>query len=114
MWVHVVCTFDANTKLSTMYLNGEKVNQLDFDLWPMGDPKTTISGLQFAGNLTEGGNKLALGFIQGSGNRIITDSWADPADIYSNHFMGLMDDLRFFKSALTSAEVATLYAAEKP
>jgi hypothetical protein len=24
MWVHVVCTFDANTKLSTMYLNGKR------------------------------------------------------------------------------------------
>jgi hypothetical protein len=113
-WAHVVCTFDAATKLSTMYLNGEKVNQLDFDLWPMGDPKTTISGLKFAGNLTGGGNKLALGFIQGSSNRIIAETWANPADIYSNHFMGQMDDVRIFKAALTAEEVATLHAAEKP
>lgn len=113
-WVHIVFTYDAATKLSTMYLNGAKVMQTDFNLWPMGDPKRTITGLKYAGNLTGGGNKLALGFIQGSTNRVITESWADPADIYSYHFQGLMDDLRIFKIALTSEEVTTLYNAEKP
>jgi hypothetical protein len=97
-----------------LYLNGEKVNQFDFNLWPSDNIKRTTTGLKFAGNLTSGGNKLALGFIQGSMNRIIQDTWADPADIYSNHFKGLMDDVRIFKVVLTSEEVAILYAAEKP
>jgi hypothetical protein len=113
-WVHLVCTYDAVNKLSTLYLNGEKVNQFDFNLWPSDNIKRTTTGLKFAGNLTSGGNKLALGFIQGSMNRIIQDTWADPADIYSNHFKGLMDDVRIFKVVLTSEEVAILYAAEKP
>ena len=113
-WAHVVCTYEASTKLATMYINGEKVKQHDFDLWPVNDAKRTISGVKFAGNLSGGGNKLALGFIQGSRNRIISDSWADPVDVYSNHFKGLMDDVRIFKVALTASEVGTLHTAEKP
>ena len=114
IWAHVVCTYDSNTKLATMYINGEKVKQHDFNLWPVGDPKKATTGVVFDGNLGGGGNKLALGFIQGSQNRIITDSWADPADTGSNHFMGLMDDLRIFRVALTAEEVSTLYVDEKP
>lgn len=113
-WAHVVCTYEASTKLSTMYINGEKVNQFDFNLWPVSDARRTVTGVKFAGNLTGGGNKLALGFIQASQNRIIPDSWADPANPFSNHFKGQMDDVRIFKVALNAAEVTTLYTAEKP
>ena len=97
-----------------MYLNGEKVKQHDFNLWPSGDAKRGATGVKFAGNLTGGGNKLALGFIQGSLNRIISDTWADPADPLNNHFKGVMDDVRLFKVALSASEVTTLYTAEKP
>jgi hypothetical protein len=96
-----------------MYLNGEKVKESDFNLWPIDNPTRTVTGVKFAGNM-DGGNKLALGFIQASQNRVVTHTWADPAEIYTYHFKGLMDDLRIFKVALTSAEVATLFAAEKP
>lgn len=114
-WAHVVFTYDAATKVAATYINGALVIQSDFNLWPdvVGGVRT-ITGVKFKGNLTGGGNKLALGFIQGSQNRIITDSFADPADIYSNHFKGQMDDLRIFKVGLTADEVATLYNAEKP
>ncbi|CAN5309711.1 hypothetical protein BH09BAC3_BH09BAC3_10820 [soil metagenome] len=113
-WCHVICTYQASTKLATMYLNGEKVKQHDFNLWPDGDAKKGALGVTFAGNLTGGGNKLALGFIQGIGNPIITDSWAQYADPLNKHFKGQMDDVRLFKVALTAAEVTTLYTAEKP
>jgi len=113
-WCHVVCTFQSSTKLVTMYLNGEKVKQHDFNLWPAGDKKATISSVKFAGNTTGGGNKLALGFIQATGNPIITDSWAQWSDPTNNHYKGLMDDLRIWKAALTASEVTSLYAAEKP
>ncbi len=113
-WVHVVCTYEADTRLNTMYLNGEKVMQTDFNLWPTDDIKITTVGVVYAGNLSGDGNNLALGFIQGANNRIITESWADPADLYSNHFKGQLDDLRFFKVPLTEKEVALLYKAEKP
>jgi len=58
--------------------------------------------------------EMALGFIQASGNRIITDTWADPSDPTNNHYKGLMDDLRIWKAALTATEITALYAAEKP
>ncbi len=113
-WAHVVVTYNASLKVGTMYVNGEKVRSWDFNLWPAADAKKTASGVKFAGNATGGGNKLALGFIQASGNRIVLDTWADPADPANNHFKGLLDDLRFWKTALTAAEVTTLYTAEKP
>jgi hypothetical protein len=112
-WVHVVCTYQASTKIGSMYVNGEKTRSFDFDLWPAGGKQNAV-GVKFAGNLTGGGNKLALGFIQASGNRIVLDTWADPADPLNNHFKGLMDDVRIWKAALTAGEVTTLYNAEKP
>lgn len=112
-WAHFVCTYEATTRLSTMYINGEKVMQTDFNLWPTDSPKINTVGVSYDGNLTDGGNNLALGFIQGSNNRIISEDWADPADLYSSHFKGLMDDLRIFSVALTEADVAKLYADEK-
>jgi hypothetical protein len=113
-WAHVVVTYNASLKVGAMYVNGDKVRSWDFNLWPGADAKKTASGVKFAGNATGGGNKLALGFIQASGNRIVIDTWADPADPANNHFKGLLDDLRFWKTALTAAEVTTLYTAEKP
>jgi hypothetical protein len=113
-WAHVVHTYDATTRLATLYINGEKVKQTNFNLWGTNDPKRTITGVKYAGNLTGGGNKLALGFIQGSQNRVVTATWGDPAYPFTYHYQGQMDDVRIFKVALTSAEVATLYTAEKP
>lgn len=115
-WVHVVCTYKASTKVGTMYVDGQKTRSWDFNLWPActAPCKTSAAGVKFAGNTTGGGEKLALGFIQASQNRIIPDSWADPADPLNNHFKGLMDDLRIWKGALTEAEIIALYTAEKP
>lgn len=116
-WAHVVCTYNATTKEGTMYVNGEKVRSWDFDLWPTCTSPckgSGVVGVKFAGNTTGGGNKLALGFIQASGNRIVPDTWADPSDPANNHYKGLMDDLRIWKVALTESEITALYTAEKP
>ena len=113
-WAHVVWIYNSGAKVGSMYINGDKTRSWDFNLWPSGEAKKGALGVKFAGNLTGGGNKLALGFIQGSLNRIITDTWADYADPLNNHFKGVMDDVRIFKVALTASEVTTLYTAEKP
>lgn len=110
-WANVVCTYDAATKLATMYINGEKVKQHDFNLWPDGDKKQGIVGVKFAGNTN--GNKFAIGFIQGSENRVITDSWADPSDPANNHFKGKLDDIRIYSRAVTAQEVTLMYNSEK-
>lgn len=111
-WAHVVVTYNATTKVNTMYINGEKVKEHDFNLWPNDSKKKTITGVGFAGNAT--GNKLALGFIQGRENRIVSDEWADPTITTNNHYKGLMDDLRIFSVPVTQTEVTLMYNSEKP
>lgn len=111
-WAQVICMYNSTTKVGSMYVNGEKVREFDFNLWPAGDAKTGAVGVKYAGNPS--GNNLAFGFIQGSANRTLTDSWADPSDPANNHFKGLMDDVRIFNKALTANEISLIYNSEKP
>jgi len=111
-WAHIVCVYNSATKTGSMYINGELMKEQDFNLWPEGDAKKGVVGLKYNGNAT--GNQLALGFIQGSTNRTITDTWADPADPANNHFKGLMDDVRIYHKPLTANEVLLMYNSEKP
>lgn len=113
-WAHVVCTYDKANKIGTMYVNGEKVRSWDFDLWPDGSAKKGATGVAFAGNTTSGGNNLAFGFIQASGNRIVADAWADPSDPANNHFKGLLDDVRVYSTAVSEAAIVAMYNSEKP
>ena len=112
-WLHVVFTYNASLKVATLYFNGEKMKSFDFNLWPDGDVKQGVVGLKFEGDPL--GNNLALGFIQGRNNRIITDAWADYASVDANgHFKGQLDDIRFFHKALSTTEVGLMYNSEKP
>lgn len=113
-WANVVVTYAAATKIGTMYVNGERVRAFDFNLWPADAAKKAASGVKFAGNTTGGGNNLAIGFIQASGNRIIGDSWADPSNPANNHFKGQLDDIRIYDRAITADEVELMYNSEKP
>jgi hypothetical protein len=114
-WAHVVYTYDAATKLRTVYINGTKMMQSDFNLWPAGDAKLSVTG-QKAGNgpAPEFSTKFAFGFAKDrSAGLWATESWGDYTNPGANHFKGRLDDVRFFKVALTAAEVTTLYNAEK-
>jgi hypothetical protein len=110
-WANVVVTYNSVSKVNTMYINGQKVKEHDFNLWPDGDKKKTITGVKYDGTAT--GNKLALGFIQGRENRIIGDDWANFAT-GGNQFKGLLDDVRIFNKAITATEVQLMYNSEKP
>ena len=112
-WANVVVTYDSETKINTMYINGEKVKQHDFNLWPNDAKKKNIVGVKYAGNPTPG-NKLALGFVQARENKIITDSWADYSVLENGHFKGLLDDVRIFSVPVTDTEVQLMYNSEKP
>ena len=113
-WAHVVITYDAALKINTMYINGEKVKEHDFNLWPNDSKKKTIVGVAYAGNEAPG-NEMAFGFIQARDNRIITDTWADYASVDAGgHFKGLLDDFRIFDHPLTATEVLLMYNSEKP
>lgn len=114
-WAHVVYTYEATTKLRTVYINGTKMMQSDFNLWPAGDAKLSVTG-QKAGNgpAPEFSTKFAFGFAKDrSAGLWATEPWGDFTNPGANHFKGRLDDVRFFKVALTAAEVSTLYNAEK-
>ncbi|MEQ8808397.1 MAG: LamG-like jellyroll fold domain-containing protein [Imperialibacter sp.] len=109
-WANVVCTYDSQTKIATMYINGDMVKQHDFNLFD--NEKVNFEGVAYAGNAAPG-NKFALGFIQARENRIITDSWADYSNPENNHFKGLLDDVRIFSVAITAEEAKLMYDSEK-
>jgi len=112
-WANVVVTYNATTKVNTMYINGERVKEHDFNLWATGEKKKGIVGVKYAGD--PAGNKLALGFIQARENRIITDDWANYAHVDAkNHFKGELDDVRIFSVPVTATEVTLMYNSEKP
>ena len=104
-WAHIVCTYNHTTKIGTMYINGQKMKEQDFNLYPA--PLLNATGLKFAGNATN--NALALGFIQDKVNPTITDSWADYAITTNNHFKGLLDDVAIYHTVLTPALITLMY-----
>jgi len=114
-WAHVVYTYDAASKLRTFYVNGQKMMQSDFNLWPAGDAKLSVTG-QKAGSGTSGelSSKFAFGFAKDRSSGLwATETWGDYTNPGANHFKGRLDDVRFFKVALTATEVSALYNAEK-
>ncbi len=111
-WINVVYTYNAPTKVGTLYFDGVKMKSFDFNLWPAGDIKRGVTGLKYAG--LAAGNHLALGFIQGRNNRTIGDEWADYSLPGNNHFKGQLDDIRFWHKAITENEILLMYNSEKP
>lgn len=111
-WLHVVYTYDAPTKVGTLYFDGVRMKSFDFNLWPVGDAKRGVTGLKYAGIAAD--KKWALGFIQGRNNRTISDDWADYANPANNHFKGQLDDIRIWHKAIKENEVLLMYNSEKP
>jgi len=109
-WAHVVCTYNHATKIGTMYINGQKMKEQDFNLYPV--PLLNATGLKFAGNATN--NSLVFGFIQDKVNPTITDGWADYTVPANNHFKGLLDDVAIYHSVLTPALITLMYNSGKP
>jgi len=114
-WAHVVYSYDAATKLRTVYINGVKMMQADFNLWPAGDAKLSVSGQKAGdGPAPEFSTKFAFGFAKDrSAGLWASEPWGDFTNPGANHFKGRLDDVRFFNVALTGTEILTLYNAEK-
>lgn len=114
-WAHYVFVYDAAAKAATVYLNGEKIKQMDFDMWPDGDAKRTTTGLQYRGVAPEVVNELALGFVQSrAGTLWDAESWGGYDQVSAKHFKGLMDDLIFYKKTISEAEINLMYNSGKP
>jgi len=109
-WALVVCTYDHTTKIGTMYINGVKMKEQDFNLY--GVPMMNATGLKFMGNATN--NSFVFGFIQDKVNPTLSDSWAVYSDPANNHFKGLLDDVAIYHSVLTQALITLMYNSGKP
>jgi hypothetical protein len=48
-WVHVVYGFNDDTKKTTLYMNGQKIQIANFALWPAGSDPTKVTGTQYGG-----------------------------------------------------------------
>jgi hypothetical protein len=113
-WAHIVCTYNATTKVGTMYINGEKMKSQDFNLWPAGDDKTKATGLHYGGVAPEVVNELAFGFIQSrAGTLWDGEGWGGYDFPTANHFKGMLDDVRIYHKALTETEIQLMYNSEK-
>jgi len=114
-WAHIVCVYDGSTKIGTMYINGEKMFSQDFNLY-IDDPVIPhATGLHYGGTAPEVLDELAFGFLQSRGGTLWdTEPWGGYDYPTSNHFGGLLDDVRIFHKALTPTEVDLMYQSEKP
>ncbi len=108
-WAQVVCRFTGSTKIATMYINGEKMKEQDYNLYDA--PMTQATGLIYNG--AAGNNTFVFGFIQDKTNPTIADDWAQYENTANNHFKGMLDNVRVFHKALTEKEIQMMYDSEK-
>lgn len=114
-WAHVVCMYDATTKVGVMYINGQKMKSQDFDLWPDDDAKRFVTGLKYRGAAPDVVNELAFGFIQSrAGTLWDTEPWGGYDIAGANHFKGLLDDVIIYHKTLSEAEISLMYNSGKP
>lgn len=113
-WLHVTYTYDGTARKGTLYYDGEKMKSFDFDLWPDGDAKRTVTGIKYRGVAPEVVNELALGFIHSrAGTMWDNEPWGGYDFPDANHFKGQLDDIRFFHKVLTPTEITLMYNSEK-
>lgn len=114
-WAHVIFSYDAPEKRGTLYINGDLVKAQDFDLWPDGDAKQTVTGVAYIGAEPDVENILAFGFVKSINSVMWEDTpWGDYAKPSANHFKGQLDDIRFFDATFSADDALSLYNSEKP
>ncbi|PKP53387.1 MAG: hypothetical protein CVT92_04410 [Bacteroidetes bacterium HGW-Bacteroidetes-1] len=114
-WLHVTYTYDGTAKKGTLYYDSEKMKSFDFNLWPEGDLKRTVTGMKYAGTAPDVVNELAFGFVQSrAGTMWDAEPWGGYDIATANHFRGQLDDVRIFHKVLTTTEIQLMYNSEKP
>lgn len=114
-WAHYVFVYDAAARTGTIYLNGEKIKEQDFDLWPDDSNPRFATGVTYRGTAPDVVNELAFGFIQSrAGTLWDAEPWGGYDQPGANHFHGLMDDVIIYKKVLTAAEITAMYNSGKP
>ncbi len=114
-WAHVICTYNAAEKQGRMYINGQLMKSQDFDLWPDGAPKRTVTGVSYRGDVLDVEPILAFGFIKSIDSPMWADTpWGDYNKPTANHFKGDLDDVRIFSAAFSAEDASSLYDSERP
>ena len=114
-WAHYVFVYNAATRVGTVYLNGERIKEQDFDNWPNDANPRFATGLSWRGAAPDVLDELALGFVHSRGGTLWdNEPWGNYDAPGANHFHGLMDDLIVYHKALTQAEVTAMYNSGKP
>lgn len=102
-WTQVVASYDGNSSKYKLYVNGVNLNLAD-----------DISN-RYGSNPAEGGT--ALGKLKfGGSTSILFGAWhqqlgATP-DSWMNSYEGSLDEFRVYKSAISDADIASLFALE--
>lgn len=117
-WFHIVYVYNSETKIRSMFLNGDKVIAQDHNLWYDDDgnpyPERGIVGLKYNGTPPETLPELAFGFVHSRGGTLWdNEPWGGYDFPDANHFKGLLDDVRIFHKALSEAEIQLMYNSEK-
>ncbi|MEI6889564.1 MAG: LamG-like jellyroll fold domain-containing protein [Bacteroidales bacterium] len=114
-WAFISCTYNSNTRIGTLYIDGVMMKQQDFNKWPAGDPATTITGLKYGGSAPLQENLFAMGFFHSALSTAYSNtSWGNYFSPYSNHFRGWLDEVRIFNSAIKSSDVLEMYILTMP
>jgi hypothetical protein len=109
-WMHLVFTYTAATRIGAGYVNGELAKTFDFNKWPDG-AKLNAKGMKF--KVQEGvGTKLAFGFINDMSSTAFEYGDYDNPD--TQHYKGLLDDVRIYNKTITAQEIEVMYNSEKP
>ncbi|HNY07593.1 MAG TPA: Ig-like domain-containing protein [Bacteroidales bacterium] len=113
-WHQLVMTYDANSQVKTIYIDGIIMLQVSLNNppeWILTDfaiaDKTDGTGTPVTGI----DPKLALGFFCSRDNT--ATGWSTYSTA-TNTYKGALDDMRIFSKALSTNEVTQLYNAEKP
>ncbi|SMO51379.1 Ig-like domain-containing protein [Gracilimonas mengyeensis] len=113
-WLHVTYTFNGAERKGILYYDGEIMKSFDFDLWPEGDAKRTVSGMTYAGNEPDVVNELAFGFIHSrAGTMWDQEPWGGYDFPGANHFKGQLDDIKIYHKVLTETEIRLMYESEE-
>lgn len=110
-WHHLVATFGGGKTI--LYLDGETIEAATYNDTP--NPAKSISGKPY--NLVLGQDFPTDKYSAGDGTNFGTVGHADYQVIplaWGGYFQGDLDEVRIYKSALTGAQVLSIYNNEKP
>lgn len=113
-WLHVTYTYDGAERKGSLYYDGQIMKSFDFDLWPDGDAKRTVTGMTYAGQEPDVVNELAFGFIHSrEGTMWDAEPWGGYDFPTANHFKGQLDDIKIYHKVLTETEIQLMYESEE-